>query len=97
MPYLPENQTHLYKTWQMSTQINSPQNSVSGSHLTPIACLHHRLKVEVSVLLLTTRCNTILAVWIGMKQNVIENTIDQWQSRLRECILADGEQFEKEN
>ena len=32
-----------------------------------------------------------------MKQNVIENIIDQWQSRLRECILADGEQFEQEN
>ena len=85
----------MYKTWHMSTRINLPQNGVSGSNLTHILSLHHHAKVEV--LLLNVQCNLKVAVWMDTKQNVTENTIEQRHSRLKECVLAEGEQYEQQN
>ena len=37
---------------------------------------------------------SLIAVWDGMQQNVIDSAVDEWRKRLRACVRAEGPQFE---
>ena len=36
----------------------------------------------------------LLHVWHGLDQSLIDNTVDQWPTRLRACGRANGRHFE---
>ena len=36
----------------------------------------------------------LISVWADLKQSVVDNPIDQWRRRLRECVLLKGKHFE---
>ena len=38
---------------------------------------------------------TLLDVWHGMEQGVIDNAIDEWRRRIRACVWAKGGHFEQ--
>ena len=37
----------------------------------------------------------LLHVWRGLEQSLIDDTVDQWQTRLRACVCASGRHFEQ--
>ena len=39
-------------------------------------------------------CQCLLSVWHSIKQNVIDEAIDQWRARLIACVQAKGGHFE---
>jgi len=40
-------------------------------------------------------CDSICChVWHGLEQLLIDDTVDQWPTRLRACVLANGGHFE---
>ena len=39
--------------------------------------------------------NSLLHIWHGMDQSVIDNAIDEWRGRLRTCVRANVGQFEQ--
>ena len=36
----------------------------------------------------------LIAVWDGIRQNVIDSAVDEWRKRLRACVRAEGRQYE---
>ena len=36
----------------------------------------------------------LLHVWCGLEQSLIDNAVDQWQTRLSACVRAGGGHFE---
>jgi len=36
----------------------------------------------------------LAAVWCSLEQSLIDDTVDQWPTRLRACVLAKGGHFE---
>jgi len=38
-------------------------------------------------------CQRLLSVWHSIRQNVIDEAIDQWRARLTACVPAKGESF----
>jgi len=39
-------------------------------------------------------CQRLLSVWHGIKQNVIDEAIDQWRAQIIACVRAKGGHFE---
>jgi len=37
----------------------------------------------------------LISVWAEFKQSVIDKAIDQWRPRLRACVRANGQHFER--
>jgi len=37
----------------------------------------------------------LIDVWNSMQQNVIDASINEWRKRLRACVYADGQNFER--
>jgi len=36
----------------------------------------------------------LVAIWIGLEQNIIDTAISAWRNRLRACVRAKGRHFE---
>ena len=36
----------------------------------------------------------LLHVWRGLEQSLIDDAVDQWPTRLRACVRANGDHFE---
>jgi len=56
--------------------------------------------LHVSYLLIYFTCDVdelrqhLLHVWRGLEQSLIDDTVDQWPTRLRACVCANGGHFE---
>jgi len=36
----------------------------------------------------------LVEVWSGLRQTVVNNAIDEWRRRLRDCVRVNGQHFE---
>ena len=58
------------------------------------AVLQHRVYYEKHVNDVDKLCQRLLSVWHRIRQNVIDEAIDQWCVRLTVCVRAKGGHFE---